>query len=522
MNTNLQRCAALALAVVAGSLLAAIQRPTPTEAVGVVYHDKNKNQRRDPGEEGIANVRVSNGREITKTDRDGRWKLSVSDDTALFVIKPRNWMTPVNQDNLPQFYYIHKPNGSPKTRYPGVSPTGPLPASVDFGLYPQKELNTFDMVLFGDTQPRNQAEVEFIAHDVVERLIGVNAAFGMTLGDVVFDDMSLYPSLNRTIGMIGIPWYNVLGNHDMNYDAPDDTLSDETWERTFGPSYYSFDWGPVHFVALDDVIWTGPRGDQRGRYTAGLGEKQLEWLKRDLEMVPKNQLVVLGMHIPIQSMAEKEEVFRLLEQRPFALSLSAHTHFQEHTFLTEKDGWKGKTPHHHVIHATVCGSWWSGSPDERGIPHATMSDGGPNGHSIVTFDGTKYRMRFVPASRPEGEQIRIWTPEMVPQAELENTEVVANVYFGSEKSTVEMRMDDGEWKPMVREARKDPYFEKLKQLETGENPPPGRRLPGAHTSQHMWKAALPASLSRGHHKITVRTTDMWGQKYSAERIFQVQ
>ena len=76
-------------------------------------------------------------------------------------------------------------------------------------------------ILFADTQPRNQWEIDYIAHDVVEELIGTDAAFGVTLGDIMFDDLSLYPSLNRTIGLIGIPWYNVVGNHDINQDTTD-------------------------------------------------------------------------------------------------------------------------------------------------------------------------------------------------------------------------------------------------------------------------------------------------------------
>jgi hypothetical protein len=32
--------------------------------------------------------------------------------------------------------------------------------------------------------------------------------------------LSLYPRLNRIIGQIGLPWYNIGGNHDLNYEAP--------------------------------------------------------------------------------------------------------------------------------------------------------------------------------------------------------------------------------------------------------------------------------------------------------------
>ena len=49
-----------------------------------------------------------------------------------------------------------------------------LPESVDFPLYPQREPETFKAILFGDPQPRDQQEVDYIAHDV---LITVNYRF---------------------------------------------------------------------------------------------------------------------------------------------------------------------------------------------------------------------------------------------------------------------------------------------------------------------------------------------------------
>src|SRR5262249_28511021 len=77
-----------------------------TKAKGVVFHDKNRNNSRDADEPGVENVRVSNGRVIVRTDTEGRYELPVDDDTTLFVIKPRDWMTPVNEFKLPQFYYV--------------------------------------------------------------------------------------------------------------------------------------------------------------------------------------------------------------------------------------------------------------------------------------------------------------------------------------------------------------------------------------------------------------------------------
>jgi len=135
--------------------------------------------------------------------------------------------------------------------------TGPLPDSVDFPLVRREEPDSFKLLLFGDTQPRDVKEVDYITRDVIEPLLlqeNHGAVLGMTLGDVVFNDLSVFPPLKQAVALLGLPWYNVLGNHDMNFDAVDDRHSDETWEHYFGPPYYSFDHGPVHFIVLDDVV----------------------------------------------------------------------------------------------------------------------------------------------------------------------------------------------------------------------------------------------------------------------------
>lgn len=507
------------LACVAGLSAIGLLRDAPAgqaTAVGIVFHDRDGDRNRDQGEPGIAGVRVSNGAVIVRTDRSGRWSLPVGEDTVFFVVKPRGWMTPVNHHNIPQFYYIHKPAGSPPVKFGGVAPTGALPASIDFALTPQKEPDKFKAIFFGDTQPRDAREVDYITHDVIEPMIGkVDALFGVTLGDVVYDDLSQFERLNRAVALIGIPWYNVLGNHDINFDGDSDEHSDETWERVYGPNYYSFDYGPTHFVVLDDVHWHAAQGETRGRYTGRFGEKQLKWLETDLAMVPKNQLVVLMMHIPLHGTEDKERIFRLIEDRPYALSVSAHEHFQEHHFYTEEDGWRGSKPHHHVVNVTVCGSWWQGAPDERGIPHTTMRDGAPNGYNIFTFDGNQYSMEFRAAGRSEGYQMNIYAPDDVSTAE--QTLVKVNVFGGNDKTMVEMRVDDGPWKAMRQVRKFDPAYQEAFARESSLAAP-YRRSPAPIASPHLWEGLLPEGLAAGPHRLVVRAKDMWGQEFTSVRL----
>lgn len=507
---------------------AAATPPPPTEATGTVFADGNANGRRDPGEKGLPGIRVSNQRDVVLTDPDGRWTLPVlGDDTIFFVIKPRGHMVPVDRNNLPRFYYIHKPNGSPKSRFAGVAPTGPLPASIDFALRPAREPDDFRAVFFGDPQPRNVKEVGYITRDVVEELIGVDAAFGITLGDIVFDDLSVMEPLTESIGRIGLPWWNVIGNHDLNLDAPDDPLSDETFERIYGPTYYAFDWGPVHFLVLDDVVYEGPPppdAPRRGsRYHAGLGERQLAFIENDLKHVPEDKLLVISMHVPLPQIKDRQKLYRLIERRPNQMSISAHTHYQEHVFIGEKDDWRGQEEHHHLINVTVCGSWWRGAPDEQGIPHAMMRGGAPNGYSFIRFEKDRYSIRYKAARRPADHQLNIDFPDEVAPEKVAETPLLVNVFAGSKRSVVEARVDGrGPWKPLTKAAKKaDPLYARARKREESIKDKPWGRLPSPIPSPHLWEGKLVDAVTPGLHVLHVRTTDMFGQTDTATKVFRV-
>lgn len=488
-------------------------------ARGTVFQDADMSGRREQGEKGISGVAVSNGRDVVLTDADGGYSLPVDDDAVVFVIKPNGWRTPSSRDGIPRFYYVHKPAGSPDGdfRFKGVAATGPLPPAIDFPLYSQEESSKFKMVCFGDTQPRNQTEVDYIAHDVVEELIGYDGAFGVTLGDVVFNDLAMFKPLERVVGRIGLPWYNVPGNHDVNMKSKNDAYSDETWERLYGPPWHAFNYGGVHFIVLDDVEWNGDG------YRGALGEEQLAFIKNDLSLVPEDKLVVLMMHIPLISVVDRKELYKLLEDRPKTFSLSAHWHRQAHFFIGKSEGWLRDDEHHHLVHATVCGSWWSGAKDENGIPHATMADGAPNGYSIITFDGSDYSIEFKAARRPADHQMNIYLPEVLAADKTAGTEVVVNVFAGSDRSTVDMRVGNADqWTTLTRDARVDPYYMKLKELEPLLPAEAGRKLPNPSSSTHIWVGELPGAIPRGVQLLHVRTVDMFGHEYRDTRSFRVE
>ena len=100
----------------------------------------------------------------------------------------------------------------------------------------------------------------------------------------------------------------------------------------------------------------------------------------------------------------------------------------------------GAKPHHHIVNVTVSGTWWKGAKDERGIPHTTMRDGAPNGYSIITFDGAKATFDFKASRFPANHQLRIHAPVALAAADVAKTSVYVNVFAGSEKSTVKLRV----------------------------------------------------------------------------------
>ena len=230
--------------------------------------------------------------------------------------------------------------------------------------------------------------MEHYGHDVVEELIGSDAMFGITLGDIVEDRLDLLDDINVITGRIGVPWHYVMGNHDMNKDTTTDILADETFERIYGPPYYSFTYGKMHCIVLDSVYREGDK------FHGELGARQLAFIKNDLAHVPDDTLVVFAMHIPVVGISDKEALYAIVQNRSHLLMIAAHWHGIEQFFFGPDEGWHGETPLNLYVGGAAGGSWWTGFKDASGIPHATMGDGSPNGYTVMSVDGNDYSFRY--------------------------------------------------------------------------------------------------------------------------------
>lgn len=505
-------------------LLMAFSLKAQTTVKGYVYEDDNGNGNKERREEGLANVAVSNGVEVVLTNEKGKYELQVDEDSLIFVIKPSGYNPTVNEENQPQFYYLHKTAGSPDLKFEGVAPTGKLPRSVDFGLIPSKEKEVFTALLFGDPQPYTKEEVGFFAQDIVAEVEGIDdVAFGLSLGDIVGNDLSLFDPYILAVQKVGIPWYNLMGNHDMNYDVEKDILSDETFEANFGPANYAFNYGKVHFIILDDILYPDPR-DGRG-YWGGFRKDQLQFIENDLKYVPKDHLVVLAFHIPLSNSFRKEDrqqLFILLKDFPHTLSLSAHTHMQRQDFFTKEDGWLRKKPHHHYNVGTTSGSWYGGKLNDEGVPISTMRDGTPKGYAFITFDGNKYVVDYKVANHPADYQMNIYAPKVVEHDKKTSAGIYVNFFMGQKGDEVKYRVDNGEWKNMRYRKDYDPaYLHLLHEWDFTETLMLGKRLPNPQESTHLWRSGIPTDLPPGEHTIEVKATDMYGQTFIQEKTYRI-
>ncbi len=513
----------------AGAILFTLGLSAQNIATGYVFEDSNQNGKKDRRENGIPQIAVTNGQEVVLTNASGKYELPVGDDNIISIIKPSGYNIGKNEDNLPQFFYIHKPEGSPEAKFQGVTPTGKLPGSVDFALIPSEENEEFTALIFGDPQPYTKEEVEFFARGIVSEVEDIeNVPFGLSMGDLVGNDLELFNPYIQAVKKVGIPWYNLLGNHDLNFDAKSDELADETFEAHFGPANYAFNFGKVHFIVLDDVLYPDPR-DAKG-YWGGFREDQLQFVANDLNHVPKDHLIVLAFHIPISEPdgdnfrdEDRDRLFELLQDYPNTLSLSAHTHIQKQDFFGKEEGWLQEKPHHHYNVGTTSGDWYSGKLDAQGIPVSTMRDGTPKGYAFINFHGNEYSIDYKVAGKPKDFQIQVFAPNVVAKGRRTKAGIFANFFMGTEGDEVMYRIDDGEWKEMMYVEEPDPsYVELVYEWDTTDKLMPGRRSSNPVKSDHLWRGNIPTNLEPGEHTIEIKATDIFGKTHTATSSYRLE
>lgn len=504
------------------------------QAKGTVYLDQNENGRRDPGEKGIPGVKVSNGAQVIKTDARGRYAIALPPESTLFISKPAGYMVPLNEVQLPQFYYHYYPNGTPGVaawKWPVIEPTGPLPENIDFPLLPDKARAIFRAMGFADPQTANDEQLDMLRKDIIDPLFGnpYDARFGLVAGDVVNDNLALYDRHNRLMAQIGIPIWNVPGNHDLNLESPVYEFATQTFKSVFGPDYYSFDYGDVHFLALNNVGYKGKGQGYEGR----IDPRQMQWIENDLRDVPTDKLIVIITHIPLITYANNrtfpgsintvnfKELLQILSRFQYVYGMAGHdTSNSWKVEVGHEHGWFGYPFIAHTLAETRGGGWDRGPRDERGVRPATMEDGNPNGYYVFYFEGNQVKPRFIPAGGAPTDRLRItlaprlshpdWMAQSHPLGldrgvQREGTSVVVNFFDGGERDEVMISLDGQTPVPMMYVERTDPYYvrryERYKETAYAFRPPA--------VSSHIWQFPLP-KLAPGLHSVVVTARDEFG------------
>ena len=346
------------------------------------------------GGKGIRSVAVSDGRSVVLTDSSGEFELhSATDRDFVFI-------------SIPSGYQIDKQENGSALFFQKIDKTQ-SGQQVSFNL--KKTENSDEnhhFLLLSDTQIQNEYEANQLltvaAPDVQKTIKGLNDPnlFGIGCGDLVFDHLELFKEYNQSVKMYDIPFFQVIGNHDMDYGVRSDAMSNQTFKNHFGPNYYSWNRGEVHYVVLDDVFYLG----NTNKYIGYIGEEQLAWLEQDLSHVEKGKTVVVALHIPTYTgavtrypdrdtlggtVSNREHLYRLLEGYQAHL-LSGHTHFNDNMI-------NGHVYEH--CHGTVCGAWWSGP---------ICYDGTPNGYAVYEARGSELKWQYKGTGLDINEQFRVY------------------------------------------------------------------------------------------------------------------
>ncbi|WP_026954199.1 calcineurin-like phosphoesterase C-terminal domain-containing protein [Algoriphagus vanfongensis] len=348
------------------------------------------------GGKGLAGVAVSDGRVVVQTDKNGEFSFTSGNDRDFVFVSIPSGHVIKKQENGSALFFQKIEGGSSSQSF-----------LFDLEKAPHSD-EKHQFLLLSDTQIQNEYEADQLLSvaipDVQETIRSLNDPnlFGIGCGDLVFDRLELFKEYNQGIAATGIPFFQVIGNHDLDFQVRSDGQTTSTFKGHFGPTYYSWNRGEVHYVVLDDVFYLGRDSGQK--YIGYIPEEQLAWLEQDLAQVEKGKTVVVSLHIPTYTgavtrypdrdtlggtVSNREHLYRMLEGYQ-AHIMSGHTHFNDNMI-------SGHVYEH--CHGTVCGAWWSGP---------ICYDGTPNGYAIYEARGSELRWKYKGTGLDISEQLRVY------------------------------------------------------------------------------------------------------------------
>ena len=178
-----------------------------------------------------------------------------------------------------------------------------------------KGIYQFSFAFCGD--PHMQAEGDGFFSELNEYIKANKAAFVIFGGDLTFLGKDAeYENFVKHASSLTVPPYPAIGNHD---------LYNNGWSnywKYLGPSAYSFYGGNAKFIVIDTA-------------TGDIGEKQMEWLTKELKGNRQPLLFVIS-HMPIYGglqgkyefpkTQERVELINLFEKYEVDFVLEGHYH----------------------------------------------------------------------------------------------------------------------------------------------------------------------------------------------------
>ena len=491
-----------------GSLTQAwVREPDPLIS-GVVFNDRNQNGVQDQGERGLKGIPVSNGDTIVVTDRKGRYTLPWMEGSSIFPILPADYTLPTSRVVNASFRFMED-----------------VDEGFSFGLVRKPVNRRFRLNAIGDVQVSNHQELDYATRTLWPELLSPTPAeaappttINLFVGDLVNNNLTLYPDILQLMEQLPQQTWTVLGNHDRDVD----TLrwrQTRSYNKIFGSDMYAFNEGRVHFIVLNNVYGDGARG-----YKGHLSERQLRFVQQDLSYVPKGSLIVLSMHIPLAHTDNRQQLLDLLEDRGDVLAITGHMH-QVGRFFQKGHGVRV----HELSAGASCGFWWVGEKDSDGVPSALQQEGTPRNYFVLDFDDTRYTLRCKAIGRDAARQMTIHVTgidtldtHLRDMKDVPDGLAMMTVYGGCDSTMVRCRIDGGAWQLCKKEMRIDPNVARTREMNLQKIYPtqynrinPMRR----RESHQLWTFSLPDDCRKGAHWIEVEAEDRWGFRATGRRSF---
>lgn len=473
---------------------------------GYVFLDKNNDGIKERDERGIKGVLVSNQEEIVTTDASGKYEISVEKNPYVFVIKPEGYTF---SSGWAEHFYINARDAG-KTH--------------NFALLKTQKNRKFTTLFVGDLHVRNDKTLDAFREDIVTEMLNYDVKFACFLGDIADNDLTVYPEEKKIVRQLPYTSLHLFGNHDIDEKTTSAEKASDIFKRYYGPDYYSFNEGNVHFIALNDIVYDGwdVKNNKQGDYFGGLTDMEFKWLNTDLKHVDNNKLIVILSHIPFRdkycSRQAIKALFSLLDGRKYLLALSGHLHTIQNNFFDNNSFWTSSVPFQDMTIGAGCGGWWTGPMDERGLPVATCPDGSPNGYFRFTFEDARYKYEFIPANHRPDFQMRLTLPKKeLVEGELQNIYLSINIFTATSQAQVKVTFDGKESLFAKNYTGIDPFMKQTQYLRYNFD----HWQPKLEQTSHLWKVQLPENLTAGIHKIKIDAKDINGNSYKGYKIIEI-